>query len=355
MTSLWSQRANNKLFSKLQVNTPIKLTSLLLLHSAFLWSKPNLEVVLNPTQTINPFGLVFDAKGNTYIAEYKGGRILLLSSDGKLRIFSGNSENGFAGDGLDAAEAIYNGIHNLARTSNGDLYISDTRNNLIRMIHGKTNLVHTIAGIPGKKGFSADGAQASRAMLADPISISLTPDEKTLLVADIQNKRIRAIDLTTGLIRTIAGNGKRGIPKDGENALEQPLADPRACVMDLEGNLYILERGGNALRVIRPDGEIFTVAGTGKKGARDGYARKATFAGPKHLCMDSEGKVIIADDNNHLIRLYDPKTKQVSTILGGKAQPRTKLNRPHGVALAPDGALWICDSWNDRVLILRDY
>jgi sugar lactone lactonase YvrE len=337
------------------VNITIKLASLLLLQSALLWSKPTLEVVLNATQTTNPFGLVFDSKGNTYIAEYKGGRILLLSSDGKLRIFSGNGENGFAGDGLDAAEAIYNGIHNLARTSNGDLYISDTRNNLIRMIHGKTNLVHTIAGIPDKKGFSGDGSLASRAMLADPISISLTPDEKTLLVADIQNRRIRAVDLTTGLVRTLAGNGKRGIPKDGENALEQPLTDPRACVMDPEGNLYVMERGGNALRVIRPDGKIFTVAGTGKKGARDGYARKATFAGPKHLCMDSEGKVIIADDNNHLIRLYDPKTKQVSTILGGKAQPRTKLNRPHGVALAPDGALWVCDSWNNRVLILRDY
>jgi len=337
------------------MNTSLKFVSLLLLPMAFLWAKPSLEVVLNPTQTTNPFGLAFDGEGSTFVAEYKGGRILLLGPDGKVRIFSGNGEDGFAGDGLEAAEAIYNGMHNLARASNGDLYVSDTRNNLIRMIHGKTNLVHTVAGMPGKKGFSGDGGLASRAKLADPISISLSPDEKTLLIADIHNRRIRAVDLTTGLIRTIAGNGNRGIPKDGENALEQPLADPRACVMDLEGNLYVLERGGNALRVIRPDGEIFTVAGTGKKGARDGYARKATFAGPKHLCMDSEGKVIIADDNNHLIRLYDPNTKQVSTILGGKAQPRTKLNRPHGVALAPDGALWICDSWNDRVLILRDY
>jgi sugar lactone lactonase YvrE len=337
------------------MNTSLKIASLLLLPAAFLWTKPSLEVILNSPQTTNPFGLSFDGKGNTFIAEYKGGRILLLSPDGKVRIFSGNGEDGFAGDGLEAEEAIYNGMHNLARVSNGDLYISDTRNNLIRMIHGKTNLVHTIAGMPGKKGFSGDGGLASRSKLADPISISLSPDEKTLLIADIQNRRVRAIDLTTGLIRTIAGNGNRGIPKDGENAIEQPLTDPRACVMDMEGNLYILERGGNALRVIRPDGKIFTVAGTGKKGDRDGYARKATFSGPKHLCMDSEGKVIIADDNNHLIRLYDPNTKQVSTILGGKAQPRTKLNRPHGVAMAPDGALWICDSWNDRVLILRDY
>ena len=337
------------------MNLSFKLALLLLLTSAFLCSKPNLEVILDATQTTNPFGLAFDGKGNSYVAEYKGGRILLLGQDGKARIFSGNGEDGFAGDGLEATEGIYNGIHNLARTSNGDLYVSDTRNNLIRMINGKTNLIHTVAGIPGKKGFSGDGGLASRAKLADPISISLSPDQKTLLVADIHNKRIRAIDLTSGLIRTLAGNGNRGTPEDGENALEQPLADPRACAMDQKGNLYVLERGGNALRVIRPNGEIFTVAGTGKKGSRDGYALKATFSGPKHLCMDPAGKVIIADDNNHLIRLYDPKTKQVSTILGGKAQPRTTLNRPHGVSIGPDGALWVCDSWNNRVLILRDY
>ena len=202
------------------MNLSIKLASLLLLPSAVLWSKPSLEVILDATQTTNPFGLAFDGKGNTYVAEYKGGRILLLRQDGKVRIFSGNGEDGFAGDGLEATEGRYNGIHNLARTSNGDLYVSDTRNNLIRMINCKTNLIHTVAGIPGKKGFSGDGGLASRAKLADPISISLSPDQKTLLVADIHNKRIRAIDLTTGLIRTLAGNGNRGTPKDGESALE---------------------------------------------------------------------------------------------------------------------------------------
>ena len=93
--------------------------------------------------------------------------------------------------------------------------------------------------------------------------------------------------------------------------------------MDAKGNLYVLERGGNALRIVRPDGRIFTLAGTGKKGHKDGPAKKATFSGPKHLCLDGQDKVIIADDNNHLIRLYDPKTKTVSTILGGNSEPKT--------------------------------
>ena len=326
-----------------------------ILTPVILQAKPALEIVLNSSQTTNPFGVAFDGKGTVYVAEYQGGRILHLNSEGKLRIFSGNGEKGFAGDGLDAGKAVYNGMHNVVRTSNGDLYVSDTRNNLIRKIDGKTSLVSTIAGVPRQKGFSGDGGQATRAKLSDPISISLSPDEKTLLIADIKNRRIRGVDLASGVIRTLAGNGDKGLPADGKQATDQPLADPRASILDEEGNLYVLERGGNALRVVRPDGRIFTLAGTGRKGAKDGPGLKATFSGPKHLCMDGEGKIIIADDNNHLIRLYDPKTKKVSTILGGKAQPRTKLNRPHGVAIAPDGALWVCDSWNDRVVVLRNY
>ena len=317
--------------------------------------KPTLEIILDSSQVKNPFGVAFDQDGNTYIAEYDGGRIHLLKTDGKLVLFSGNGEKGFAGDGMLAKKAVYNGMHNLARAANGDIYVSDTRNNLIRKIDGKTNLVSTIAGVPGKKGFAGDGGPAVKAQLADPISISLSPDGKTLLIADIHNKRIRGIDLETGIIKTLAGNGKKGKPKEGGQATGQALTDPRASVIDKKGNLYVLERGGNALRVVRPDGRIFTLAGTGKKGPKDGPARKAQFSGPKHLCLDGEDNVIIADDNNHLIRLYNPRTKTVSTLLGGDALPRAKLNRPHGVAVAPDGALWICDSWNNRVLILRNY
>jgi hypothetical protein len=320
-----------------------------------LQAKPTLEVVLDSSQVKNPFGVAFDEKGNAYVAEYIGGRIHKLKAGGELVTISGNGKKGYAGDGMDAKKAVYNGVHNVVRVSNGDLYVSDTRNNLIRKIDSKTNLVSTIVGVPGEKGFGGDDGLATKALLADPISISLSPDESTLLIADIQNKRIRGIDLKNGIIKTLAGNGKKGNPKEGEKATEQPLADPRASVMDAKGNLYVLERGGNALRIVRSNGSIFTLAGTGKKGKQDGPAKQATFSGPKHLCIDDQGKVIIADDNNHLIRLYDPKTKTVSTILGGDAEPKTKLNRPHGVAIAPDGGLWVCDSWNNRVLILRNY
>ena len=328
-----------------------------LITIAFLsFGEAQLSEIIGPKHGLHsPFGVAFDDKGNAYIAEYEGGRILLLDQEGTIRTFSGNGEKGYAGDGLAADKGVYNSMHNLAWASNNDLYISDTNNNLVRKIDGKTSRISTLAGIPGKKGFSGDDGPAQEALLDTPISISLTPDEQTLLIADIRNRRIRAIDLSSGNIRTLAGNGKKGKPIDGKQSLKQPLIDPRAAVMDPRGNLFILERNANCLRVVRPNGKIYTVAGTGKKGNKDGSARKSSFNGPKHLCVDGKGRIVIADDNNHLIRLYDPKSDTVTTILGGHAKPQTTLNRPHGVSISPDGSLWVCDSWNNRIITLKNY
>ena len=329
---------------------------LVLLIPLGLCGKSQLEEVIDPSRGLNnPFGVTFDNLGNAYIAEYEGGRIFKLDKNGKLLLFSGNGKKGFAGDGKQVSQGVYNGMHNLAWSSNEVLYISDTHNHLVRKIDLKTNLLSTLAGIPNQKGFSGDGGPATKAKLNTPISISLTPNEQTLLIADISNSRIRAVDLESGIIRTVAGNGKRGKPVDNMPAIAQPLIGPRAAIMDNSGNLFILERNGNALRVVRPSGKIYTLAGNGKKGNQDGPGLKSSFNGPKHLCFDKKGNIVIADDKNQLIRLYNPKTKSVSTILGGKAMPRTVLNRPHGVALAPDGGIWVCDSGNNRLLILRNH
>lgn len=281
----------------------------------------------------NPFGVAFDDQGDMLIAEYLGGRLWRWDHQQLHQL---------------AKDATFNGMHNLSRTAEGAVYISDTRANLIQKLDEKTGKVTIIAGT-GEGAYHGDNGPASEAALHDPISISLSPDDQRLLISDIKNRRIRSIDLATGIITTLAGNGKRGRPEDGALATESPLFDPRAAAEDSKGNLYILERSGHALRVVTPDGRITTVAGNGKAHPGDGPALEAGLNGPKHLCIDTDDRVIIADAENHLIKRYDPIQKTLTTILdaGPDGSP---LNRPHGVWVTADGTLYVCDSWNDRVL-----
>ena len=294
--------------------------------------------VLGPGSGLkNPFGVAFDDQGAMFIAEYLGGRLWKYTEQ----------------DGLQqlAKDTAFNRMHNIARTRSGQIYISDTRANLIRKLDENTGVVTIICGT-GESGYNGDGMPASQAMLADPISISLSSDEKRLYIADIKNFRIRFIDLVSGIIRTAAGNGISAIPESGALASESPLLDPRGVAEDSQGNLYILSRRGHALRVVRSDGRIYTAAGSGEPHAADGPALQAGLNGPKHLCIDLENRVIIADAENHLIKRYDPKAKTLLTILDHGPEG-TPLNRPHGVWMTPDGTLYICDSWNDRILKFR--
>jgi sugar lactone lactonase YvrE len=293
--------------------------------------------VLGPESGLkNPFGVAFDDQGSMLIAEYEGGRLWKHNPGKELQRL--------------AADTPFNGMHNLVRTRDGRIYISDTRANLVRMLDENTGDVIIVAGT-GEAGYNGDGIPATQAHLNDPISISLSPDDKQLYIADIRNFRVRFIELESGLIYTAAGNGTSAVPKDDSIATESPLLDPRGMAEDSKGNLYILSRKGHALRVVHPDGKIFTVAGTGEPHATNGKALESGLRGPKHLCLDVDDTVVIADAENHLIRRFDPSTKSMTTILDhGPGQ--TSLNRPHGVWVTPDGTLYICDSYNDRILKL---
>ncbi|HYE98834.1 MAG TPA: hypothetical protein VEJ18_07985, partial [Planctomycetota bacterium] len=164
-----------------------------------------------------------------------------------------------------------------------------------------------------------------------------------------------------GVVRTVAGNGRKGVPKDGEPATDQPLVDPRAAAVDSKGNLYVLERGGHALRVVDPAGRIRTVAGTGKPGlAGDGGpALQAQLNGPKHISIDAEDNVLIADAESHTVRLFSPKDGKLHRVAGngkkgnagvGGPAADCQLARPHGVQADARGRIWISDSDNHRVL-----
>lgn len=306
-----------------------------------------------PSPLKSPFGIDFDSKGTAILVELGGGRVHKLTPDGKLVKIAGDGSKSYRGDGEPAAKATFNGMHNVAITPKDEILIADSWNHCVRRIDPKTGIITTIAGT-GKPGFSGDGGPAKQATFNFVMCITLNPKGDKLHVADLKNRRIREIDLKTGLVKTIAGNGKRGVPKDGASAVQSPLIDPRAVAADSKGDVYVLERGGHALRKVTPDGKIYTVAGTGKRGYRDGDALQAQFGSPKHICVDAEDNVYVADDQNAAIRKYDPRTKKVTTVLGrGVGTPKLSLKNPHGVCIEK-GTLWVVDMGNDRLIRVKE-
>lgn len=308
-----------------------------------------------------PFGTEFRPDGTMVIVEMvTGNRLLRVDHTRRLTVIAGMGTKGFSGDGGPATAAQMNGVHNLAVAPNGDIYLSDAWNFRVRRIDGKTGIITTFAGT-GKKGFSGDGGPASVADFSTVIQVSLDPAARHLFVADIDNRRIRRITLAGGIVETVAGTGESGRSSEGVPARTSTLNDPRAIVATSDGGLYILERGGHSLRFVDAAGSIRTVAGTGKSGPAvdGGPALAATLNGPKHLCLDRDGTVLIADAENNVVRRFHPKEGRITRVIGTGKQGAAgiggdplacELARPHGVTIGPDGLLYVTDSYNDRVL-----
>ena len=308
-----------------------------------------------------PFGVEFGPAGAMFIVEMtKGNRVLKVDRAGMLTVFAGDGAPRFAGDGGPANRASFHGLHNLAITPGGDIYLADTSNYRVRKIDGHTGVVSTFAGT-GRKGFNGDGGPAEQAQFGSVINVSLDPRADYLYVADIDNRRVRRIRLSSKVVETVAGNGSKGVPADGAIARDAPLIDPRAVAATADGGFYILERSGHALRHVDQSGRIRTIAGNGEPGATgdDGDAREAKLRGPKHLCLDARGDVVIADTDNHVIRKLLVRGGKMVRVAGtgkkgasGAGGPplEIELNEPHGVTVHRDGSLYIADSANDRVL-----
>ncbi len=317
------------------------------------------KVVATKAKLVDPFGIDFDKAGNFYLVEMTGGRILKVDPKGMLTCIGGTGKKGHSGDGGPALDASFNGMHSLAVTPDGAIYVADTWNNRVRKIDPKTGIIAAFAGT-GKKGDAKPGGPAIDADLGGIYCVAFNADFSKLYLTDLDNRRIRAVDMKSGIIELIAGNGKKGIPDDGADAKTAPLFDPRAACVDSKGNVYILERGGHALRVVDPQGKIRTVIGTGKPGniGDDSDARKATLNSPKHLCVDRDDNVIIADSANHIIRKYMPKDGKIVRLAGTGKKGDSKeggdplsvsFDEPHGVYVRSAGTLYIVDSLNGRV------
>ena len=328
------------------------------------------------TEIVNePFAVDFDTQGRLYGVEFtRGNRVFRSRSpitDGlrsvAVEFVAGPFQRTDGKTPLhlpptaSADVAKFNGMHDVAVGRNGTIYLADTFNHVIRTLDPSTQQVSIFAGT-GKPGSRGDGGPAALAEFNQPYCGSLSPDGRRLLIADIRNHRLRAIDIDSAIVTSVAGNGMSGKPVDDAVATETPLAGPRAACEARDGTIYLVLREGNAVVAIRDERAKTVVNHSGKAGygGDGGHARDALLAGPKYVCMDRQERGLIVDTENHCIRRYDPQSGTIDLIAGvpkkagtliGVDWRQTELRRPHGVRIAPDGRLVIADSDNDRLLI----
>jgi len=244
----------------------------------------------------------------------------------------------------------------------GNLYIVDRLNYCIRRVDA-TGKIETIAGT-GKSGSGGDGGPAREAMFKEPNGLALD-GKGNLYVADVADQRVRVVDLRMGTIRTFCGTGKKASEGNGGPIEKAALSGPRAVAVGPAGAIYIVEREGNSVRRADPKtGNIEAFAGTGKKGytGDGGPALEATFNGPKEVDVDAHGNIYVVDTENHAIRKIDATTKIITTVAGtgklgsigdGGSATKGMLARPHGVVVAPDGAIYIGDTQNHKIRLVK--
>jgi hypothetical protein len=308
-----------------------------------------------------PFGVQLGPDGKIYITSVGQHRVLRLDpASGKISNVAGSGIKGYAGDGGAATRALLNEPYEVRFDSGGNMYFVEMKNQLIRRVDAANGTISTVAGSP-RDGFGGDHGDARNAQFRQPHSIAFD-DRDNLYVADIGNHRIRRIDTRTGRIVSIAGNGALELPTDGSKAQSRPILGPRALAV-AGRTLWIALREGNSVwRIDLDAGTIHHVAGTGEAGysGDGGPAKSATFNGPKGIAATADGIVYVVDSENQAIRRIDTANGQIATIAGGGPKARgfaaekgpalsARLDRPHGIGLAPGGGLYIGDTNNHRV------
>ncbi len=307
----------------------------------------------------NPNGVAVDAGGNLYIADLFNDRIRKVDTNGMVTTFAGRFGGTFAGDGGPATEAGLFDVSGVAVDEKGNVYIADMDNFRVRKVD-TTGKISTVAG-NGSFGYSGDNVAATQTALASPAAVAVDA-AGNIYIADLFNSRIRKVN-PQGIITTFAGSGVAGNSGDGGPATAARIDTPEGVAVDRLGNVYIADSASRVVRRVDSLGIITTFAGTGQDGFNGdgGQARQARLSSPRGVAAGADGNIYIADSGNDRVRQVDPNGV-ITTVAGngqtgyngdGISATQASFFEPAGLVVDPYGSVYVADSINDRIRILK--
>lgn len=312
----------------------------------------------------SPLGLAAGPDGTLYFVD--GQRVRKVDPDGIVSTVAGTGYQGSTGDGGPALDARLYNPQDVAIGPDGSLYV--TEYNKVRSI-APDGIISTFAGT-GVAGFSGDGGPAVQAELNFPAGIAAGPD-RSVFIADRNNQRVRRVD-PSGTITTFAGKGSGYSLVEGVQATETGIYTAWDVAVTPDGEVYIVSTS----RILHVDAQgvltRFAGAGSTWHTGDGGPARDAHIATPFGVAVDADGNVYFSDTKYARVRVVTADSI-INTVVGGGGRacsPRlsytppactwgpdgdggaaaaSHLHDPRGLAVGPDGGLYIAEAGFDRI------